>query len=109
MTAPNPAGAASGEVVSPFLEPLPAPTLPWGDSKPGLGDRLFRGVSELSGVLIIVVIGAIGLFLVWRAIPALARNKENFFTYGGNWITTNTSAMHFGIFDLVQVTVCVAL
>lgn len=44
-----------------------------------------------------------------RAIPALARNHENFFTYGGNWVTTNTSAMRFGIFDLLQVTVFVAL
>jgi phosphate transport system permease protein len=110
VKAPNPAGAASSEVVVvPFLEPPPAPTLPWGNSKPGLGDRLFRGLSEVSGVLIIALIGAIGLFLVWRAIPALVRNKENFFTYGGNWITTNTSAMHFGIFDLLQVTVFVAL
>jgi phosphate transport system permease protein len=110
VTLPNPAGAASGEVVAaPFLEPLPAPTLPWGNSKPGLGDRLFRGLSEFSGVLIIALIGAIGLFLVWRAVPALARNKENFFTYGGNWVTTNASALHFGIFDLLQVTVFVAL
>jgi phosphate transport system permease protein len=70
---------------------------------------LFRGLSEGSGVLIVVLIAAIGLFLLWRAIPALARNKENFFTYGGNWVTTDTSAMHFGIFDLLQVTVFVAL
>jgi phosphate transport system permease protein len=110
VTTPNPAGAGSGEVVAtPLLEPPPTPTLPWGSSKPGLGDRLFRGLSEGSGVLIVVLIGAIGLFLLWRAIPALARDKENFFTYGGNWVTTNTSAMHFGIFDLLQVTVFVAL
>jgi phosphate transport system permease protein len=55
------------------------------------------------------LVAAIGLFLLWRAIPALVRDKENFFTYGGNWVTTDTSAMHFGIFDLVQVTVFVAL
>jgi phosphate transport system permease protein len=110
VTTPNPTGAGSGEVVAaPFPEPPPTPTLPWGTSKPGLGDRLFRGVSEASGVLIAVLIGAIGVFLLWRAIPALARNEENFFTYGGNWITTDTSAMHFGILDLLQVTVFVAL
>ena len=56
-----------------------------------------------------MLIAAIGVFLLWRAIPALARNKENFFTYGGNWVTTDTSAMHFGIFDLLQVTVFVSL
>jgi phosphate transport system permease protein len=110
VTTPNPAGAGSGEVVAaPVLEPPPKPTLPWGNTKPRLGDRLFRGLSEGSGVLIVVLIAAIGLFLLWRAIPALARDKENFLTYGGNWVTTNTSAMRFGIFDLVQVTVFVAL
>ena len=49
------------------------------------------------------------MFLLWRAIPALARNEENFFTYGGNWITTDTSAMQFGILDLLQVTVFVSV
>ena len=49
------------------------------------------------------------MFLLWRAIPALARNEENFFLYGGNWITTDTSAMHFGILDLLQVTVFVSV
>lgn len=110
MTTPNPAGSGSGEAVAaPSLEPRRTPTLPWGSSKPRLGDRLFRGLSEGSGVLIVVLIAAIGLFLLWRAIPALARDKENFFTYGGNWVTTDTSAMRFGIFDLLQVTVFVAL
>ncbi|MGH3558870.1 MAG: phosphate ABC transporter permease subunit PstC, partial [Mycobacterium sp.] len=110
MTTPNPAGAGSGEVVAaPVLESPSTSTMPWGNSKPRLGDRLFRGLSEGSGVLIVVLIAAIGLFLLWRAIPALARDKENFFSYGGNWVTTNTSAMRFGIFDLLQVTVFVSL
>jgi phosphate transport system permease protein len=110
VTTPNPADAGSGEVVAaPALEPTATRALPWGNTKLGRGDRLFRGLSEGSGVLIVVLIAAIGVFLLVRAIPALARDKENFFTYGGNWVTTNTSAMHFGIFDLVQVTVFVAL
>ena len=73
------------------------------------GDRIFRGLSQGSGVLIVVLIVAIGVFLLWRAIPALARNQENFFLYGGNWITTDTSAMHFGILDLLEVTVFVSV
>ena len=110
MTTPNPADAGSGEVVAaPSVEPTATPTLPRGNTQPRLGDRLFRGLSEGSGVLIVVLIAAIGVFLLIRAIPALARDKENFFTYGGNWITTNTSAMHFGIFDLLQVTLFAAL
>ena len=93
----------------PFRQPAITPTLPWGNTKPRRGDRLFRGLSEGSGVLVVLLIAAIGLFLLWRAIPALARDKENFFAYGGNWVTTDASAMHFGIFDLLQVTVFVAL
>lgn len=107
---PNPVGAGSGEVIaSPLPNPAPISTNPSRGSKVRLGDRIFRGLSEGSGILIIALIGAIALFLVWRAIPALARNKENFFLYGGNWITTDTSAMHFGIYDLLQVTVFVSL
>ena len=110
MTTPDPTGAGAGEVVAaPFRRPALTPTLPWGSAGPRRGDRLFWGLSAGAGVLIVVLVAAIGLFLLWRAIPALVRDKENFFTYGGNWVTTNTSAMHFGIFDLVQVTVFVAL
>jgi phosphate transport system permease protein len=74
-----------------------------------LSEVLFRALSQGSGLLVIAAIGAIAAFLLWRALPALSRNKENFFSYGGNWVTTDTSAMHFGIFDLVQVTVFVSL
>ncbi|MGV0626481.1 phosphate ABC transporter permease subunit PstC [Mycolicibacter minnesotensis] len=74
-----------------------------------LQDRIFRLVAESSSVLIIALITAVGGFLLLRAIPALRRNRENFFTYGGNWITTDTSAMHFGIAEMLQVTVFVSV
>jgi phosphate transport system permease protein len=70
---------------------------------------LFRRLSEGSGVLIVALIAAIGVFMLWRAIPVLARNKENFLTYGGNWVTDDPSAMHFGISNLAQVTLFVSL
>jgi phosphate transport system permease protein len=110
VTTPHPPDAGSGDVLA---VPLPArsgiATSPWGTGKPRLGERIFRALSESSGVLIVVLIAAIGVFLLWRAIPALARNKENFFTYGGNWVTTDTSAMQFGIYDMLEVTVFVSL
>ena len=98
-----------GMMAEPFGEPDPISTNPSRSSKERLGDRIFRGLSEGSGVLIVALIGAIGFFLVWRAVPALARNEENFFLYGGNWVTTDTSAMQFGILDLLQVTVFVSV
>jgi phosphate transport system permease protein len=110
VTTPNPAASGSGEALAqPLGESPPIPTDPSRNSTVRLGDRVFRGLSEGSGILVIALIVAIGFFLLWRAVPALARNKENFFLYGGNWVTTDTSAMHFGIFDLLQVTVFVSL
>jgi phosphate transport system permease protein len=106
----NPADAGSGEALAaPHPDPPPISTDPSRNAKVRIGDRIFRGLAEGSGVLIVVIIAAIGAFLLWRAIPALTRNEENFFLYGGNWITTDTSAMHFGILDLLQVTVFVSV
>lgn len=110
VTTPNPLGSGSGEALAaPFPEPTPISTNPSKNSKVRAGDRIFRGLAEGSGVLIVVIIAAIGFFLLWRAIPALARNEENFFLYSGTWNTSNTSAMSFGILDLLQVTVFVSL
>lgn len=110
MTTPNPADAGAGEVVAtPFPEPPVVPISPWGEGTSHLGDRVFRRLAEGSGVLIVVLIASIGGFLLWRAWPALKRNRENFFTYAGHWVTTDTSAMHFGIADLLKVTTFVSM
>jgi phosphate transport system permease protein len=110
VTTPNPSDAGSGEVIaSPFPAPPPIVTDPSKNAKVRLGDRIFRALAEGSGVFIVVLIAAIGVFLLWRAIPALARNEENFFLFNGNWNTTDTSAMHFGILDLLEVTVFVSV
>ncbi|MCV7309542.1 phosphate ABC transporter permease subunit PstC [Mycobacterium paraffinicum] len=109
VTTPNPIDAGSGATVAaPFPEAPVIPINPWGDGRPHVGDRAFRWLAKGSGLLIVVVIGAIGGFLLLRAIPALRRDRENFFSYGGNWITTDTSAMHFGISDLLKVTMFVS-
>ncbi|OCB21049.1 phosphate ABC transporter permease subunit PstC [Mycobacterium malmoense] len=109
MTTPNPNDAGSGATVAaPFPEAPLIPISPWGDARPHVGDRAFRWLANGSGLLILAVIAAIAGFLLLQAVPALKRNRENFFTYGGNWITTDTSAMHFGISDLLKVTVFVS-
>jgi phosphate transport system permease protein len=110
VTIPNPADAGSGEVIaSPFPAPEPISTNPSKGGTVRLGDKVFRGLAEGAGILIVVLIAAIAAFLLMRAIPALARNKENFFTFGGTWVTTDTSAMHFGILDLLLVTIFVSV
>ncbi|OBH90432.1 phosphate ABC transporter permease subunit PstC [Mycobacterium scrofulaceum] len=110
VTTPNPTDAGSGATVAaPFPEAPLIPISPWGAARPHVGDRAFRWLATGSGLLIVVVIGAIGGFLLLRAVPALKRDRENFFSYGGNWVTTDTSAMHFGISDLLKVTVFVSV
>ncbi|HEX5255262.1 MAG TPA: phosphate ABC transporter permease subunit PstC [Mycobacterium sp.] len=110
VTTPNPIDAGSGAVVAaPFPGKQATPISPWGEGRPHVADRIFRLLAQSSGVVIIVVIAAIAAFLLGRAIPALHRNRENFFGYGGVWITTDPSAMHFGIASLVPVTVFVSL
>src|SRR5690349_1338809 len=106
----NPADSGSGEALAaPHPDPAPIATDPSRNAKVRMGDRVFRGLAEGSGVLIVVIIAAIGAFLIRRAVPALTRNEENFFLYSGNWVTTDTSAMKFGILDLLQVTVFVSV
>jgi len=110
VTTPNPADAGSGAVVAaPFPESPVVPISPWGDARPHVGDRIFRRLAQVSGGLMVVLIAAIGGFLLLRAIPALKRDRENFFSYGGNWVTTDSSAMHFGISDLLKVTLFVSV
>ena len=110
VTTPNPSDAGSAEALAvPFGEPTPISTDPSKGSKIRPGDRVFRWLAEGSGILIVVIIASIGFFLLWRAVPALGRNDANFFLYTGNWITTDTSAMQFGILDLLQVTVFVSV
>ncbi|MCI6207188.1 MAG: phosphate ABC transporter permease subunit PstC [Corynebacterium glucuronolyticum] len=76
------------------------------------GDRVFETLSTVSAATITVIIAAIGLFLLWRAIPALMRNAEGitgFFTYAGDWNTADTEAMYFGIPNLFFSTVLISL
>lgn len=77
VTTPNPADSGSGETLaSPFPEPEPISTNPSKGAKVRPADRIFQGLAEGSGILIVALIAAIGVFLLMRAIPALARNEE---------------------------------
>jgi phosphate transport system permease protein len=45
------------------------------------GDRVFRGLTRGAGILVLLIMAAIAVFLVWRAVPALRQDSVNFFTY----------------------------
>jgi phosphate transport system permease protein len=68
------------------------------------GDRIFRGLATGSGIFIVVLIGAIGLFLLLRAVPSLGLNHVSFLT-SREWSTGDVNNMRFGILDLLLVTV----
>jgi phosphate transport system permease protein len=73
------------------------------------GDRIFAGLAKASGVFVIVLIVAVAIFLVLRAVPALARNQVNFFSSREFDTTTDVNALRFGILDLFGVTITVSL
>ncbi|MDG3011609.1 phosphate ABC transporter permease subunit PstC [Rhodococcus sp. D2-41] len=72
------------------------------------GDRIFTTLTSGSAIFITVLIGAIAVFLVWRAVPALSRNQVNFLT-SHEWATVDITHMAFGVADLFQATVLVSL
>lgn len=89
---------------------LVIPTPSSGVKRPG--DRVFETLSTTAATLITVMIAAIGVFLIWRAVPALRVNDNGiigFFTYADQWSTSDVTAMKFGIPNLFAATVLIAV
>ncbi|MGI5127014.1 phosphate ABC transporter permease subunit PstC [Pseudonocardia sp. CA-107938] len=72
------------------------------------GDRIFRGLVTGSGVFIVALIGAVALFLLIQAIPSVLADKDNFLL-SRQFVADDPNNMHFGILDLLLVTVEVSL
>jgi phosphate transport system permease protein len=72
------------------------------------GDRIFAGFATGSGALIVVLIGAIGLFLLLQAIPSLLGDHANFLT-SREFATDDPNNLRFGILELLEVTVEVSV
>ncbi|MBA2322917.1 MAG: phosphate ABC transporter permease subunit PstC [Pseudonocardiales bacterium] len=68
------------------------------------GDRIFKALAVGSGVLVVALIGAIGLFLLIQALPPLLHNKANFLT-SREFQVSDPNDLRFGILDLLLVTV----
>jgi phosphate transport system permease protein len=73
-----------------------------------IGERVFRGLTTGSGLVVVGAIALIGLFLVVRAVPSLLANHDNFFT-SAQFDTTDAADLRFGIRDLLVVTVLSSL
>jgi phosphate transport system permease protein len=72
-----------------------------------VGDRVFGGVARGSGLLIIALVTLIGVFLLWQAVPALARNEANFLT-SREWQVAGDNP-RFGIVELLWTTVSASI
>jgi phosphate transport system permease protein len=58
------------------------------------GDATFKTITMLAGVLVFVLLGAIAVFLVVKAVPALQADKSSFWT---TQIWDPDGSVHFGI------------
>lgn len=105
---PGHSGIGSGGPLGSPEAPISTSTTSSGKAVVRPGDRVFTSLATGSAIFISVLIGAIGLFLVWRAVPALSRNEANFLT-SRSWATTDINNMAFGVLDLLQVTVLVSV
>jgi phosphate transport system permease protein len=67
------------------------------------GDRVFRGASIGSGVVIVALVVFVGVFLLALALPSLLRNQANFLT-SRQWMVSGAD-LAFGIAGLLWTTV----
>ena len=72
------------------------------------GDAVFSAMATGSGLAIVIAIALIGVFLLIKAVPSLAADNANFFTFPG-FLTTDATNLMFGIRDLLLVTVLSSL
>ena len=105
LPAPSPAPEAG---ISPSTPPSTEPPPDTGRTVVQRGDRLFSGLATGSGAFVVVLIGAIGLFLLLQAIPALIHDHANFLT-SREFATDDPNNLRFGIFELLEVTVEVSV
>ena len=100
------AGSATLNTVT-DSDPAP-PRRSQGSSSRGRGERVFRGLTSGSGLLVVAAIAAIGLFLLVQAVPSLLANKADFLT-SPLFDTRDPANLNFGIRDLLVVTVLSSL
>jgi phosphate transport system permease protein len=105
LPAPSPAPEAGISASTPPSTEPPAETRRTVVQR---GDRIFSGLATGSGVFVVVLIGAIGLFLLLQAIPALIHDHANFLT-SREFATDDPNALRFGILELLEVTVEVSV
>ncbi len=83
----------------------PLPTRRVIEAQPGTGDRIFGGLMLLSGLVVLAIMSAVGLFLAIKSIPALRRTGLSFFTTS-QW---QPSTGVFGVAAVIGFTISIAV
>ncbi len=75
------------------------------EAQPGTGDRIFSGLMLISGLVVLAIMSAVGLFLAIKSIPALRRTGLSFFTTS-QW---QPSTGVFGVAAVIGFTISIAV
>ena len=78
-----------------------------GRGRSRIGDRVFAALASGSGLFIVLLILLVAIFLVARAIPAIADDQVNFL-FSREW-SVEGGTLRFGVLDLLWVTVVISL
>lgn len=84
-----------------------ASTLNGGNKSARIGDRLMWSMTSGAGLFVIVLIALVAMFLLIKAVPAIAGDKSNFLL-SRNW-DVDGSVLNFGVLPLLWVTVLISL
>ena len=68
------------------------------------GDRVIGFLASGSGILVIATVVAVGVFLLWQAIPSILADQVPFLT-SREWNVQNPDDLRFGILDLAWTTI----
>ena len=91
-------------------EPGPGGRAPLTGDRAGtgrLGDRVFGGLAQGAGILVVVIVALVGTFLVVQAVPALLNNNVNFLT-SREWVPSGPEP-RFGILDMFWATLITSI
>ena len=105
-----PIGSAEPSGIGALEEEAPvfgAGSVSGGRGRRRIGDRVFSALASGSGLFIVVLILLVAIFLVARAIPAIADDQSNFL-FSRDW-SVEGATLRFGVLDLLWVTVVISL
>lgn len=69
-----------------------------------VGDRVMTGITSGSGIAIIALVVAVGLFLLTTAVPSVIKDQVPFL-FSREWNVADSTNLRFGIVDLLWTTV----